>query len=289
MDNLISVIVPTFKRPDRLLRALRSVLNQSYPDYEILVVDDDPNENDLAIILDDLKDDRVKLFKNDRTKGANGARNTGILKSNGDYLAFLDDDDEWLPDYLQSQCSILSSTDDSFGLVHADFYVEENNGWEEKHQDFQGAILVELITDQFRIGSGSNIFIKKAAIQTAGLWDEEMKRQQDLEFLVRILSNFKACSNPVVGLKIYGHNDPSPEKTFETREIYVDKILKYLNRLSISDQKLFYSNHYRRQTNYLMKMKAYKKGLSYWKKAIENKLVVPRKDGKIIISFLKSF
>ena len=177
MNNLISVIVPTFKRPDRLLRALRSVLNQSYVYYEILVVDDDPNENDLAKVLDNLQDDRVKLFKNERVKGANGARNTGILKSNGYYLAFLDDDDEWLPEYLQSQLNILDRTDDSFGLVHADYYVEENNGWKEKHQNFQGAMLTELITDQFRIGSGSNIFIKKAAIQTIGLWDEEMKRQ----------------------------------------------------------------------------------------------------------------
>ena len=146
----------------------------------------------------------------------------------------------------------------------------------------------ELITDQFRIGSGSNIFIKKTVIDTTGLWDEEMKRQQDLEFLVRVLANFKARSNSYIGVKVYGHNDPSPEKTFETREFYVEKIKAFLNTLTLEDQNLFYSNHFRRQTNYLVKMKSYQKAMSYWKKASRCKTIVPRKDGKILLSLVKS-
>lgn len=289
MNNLISVIVPTFKRPDRLLRALDSVFSQTCQDFEILVVDDDPSDNDIEELLNSLEDNRIRLFKNQRTKGANGARNTGIVNSNGVFLAFLDDDDEWLPDYLQSQRDILINSDESYGLVYADYYFEENQVWKKKHQSFKGNILVALITDQFRIGSGSNIFIKSSVIKTTGLWDEEMKRQQDLEFLIRVLSNFMAYSNSVIGLKVYGHNDPSPEKTFATREFYVEKIQIYLNQITKQEQNLFFSNHYRRQTNYLVKMKAYKKAISYWRKATKCKIFVPRKDAKILISLIRSF
>lgn len=285
---MISIIVPTFKRPDRLLRGLKSVLNQTFDDFEVLVIDDDPSENELQKVLDSLNDERLHLYKNNRTKGANGARNTGILHAKGAYLAFMDDDDEWLPEYLNSQYNSLEKADESYGLVHANYLVEEDQNWKEKHQNFEGDILSELITDQFRIGSGSNIFVKKSVIEITGLWDEEMKRQQDLEFLVRVLANFKACSNPYIGLKVYGHNDPSPEKTFATREFYVEKIKTYLNSLTREDQNLFYSNHYRRQTNYLMKMKSYQKAISYWKKAAKCKAIVPRKDGKIILSLVKS-
>ncbi|MEL4455485.1 glycosyltransferase family 2 protein [Lutimonas vermicola] len=288
MNNLISVIVPTFKRPDRLLRALKSVFSQTCQEFEILVIDDDPLENHLEELLKGLEDDRIRLFKNERKKGANGARNFGILNSKGKFLAFLDDDDEWLPDYLQSQRDILQKSNNSYGLVHADYYFEENQLWKKKHQSYQGNILAPLITDRFRIGSGSNIFIKSSVIKTTGLWDEEMKRQQDLEFLVRVLSNFMACSNSIVGLKVYGHNDPSPEKTFETREFYVHKIQPYLNLISEKEQNLFFSNHYRRQANYLVKMKAYKKAILYWNKAAKYKTFVPRKDGKILISLVRS-
>lgn len=289
MNNLISVIIPTYKRPDRLIRALKSVSDQTCQEFEILVIDDDPLENNLEELLEGLQDDRIRLFKNQRAKGANGARNTGILNSKGDFLAFLDDDDEWLPDYLQSQRAILQKSDENYGLVHANYYVEENQSWKEKHQSHEGNLLAALITDKFRIGSGSNIFIKSSVIKTTGLWDEEMKRQQDLEFLVRVLSNFMAYSNSVLGLKVYGHNDPKPEKTFATREFYVTKIQSYLSRLSEKEQNLFFSNHYRRQTNYLVKMKAYNMAVSYWRKAIKCKTIVPRKDAKILISLARSF
>ena len=286
MKDLISVIIPTYKRPEKLLRTVKSVVNQTYKNLEILVVNDDRGKNNL---LTGLKDDRIKIIKNERSKGANGARNTGIINAKGFFIAFLDDDDEWLPNYAETQLNCLKETSEDVGLVYGAYMIEENNKWMPKFQRIEGDILAELITDKFRIGASSNIFIKKEIIDKIGLWDEEMARQQDLEFLVRVFKHYKVVCNQELILKVYGHNDPDPEKTFLSREIFCEKILPHLDDILEDQKALFFSNHYRRQTNFLIKMKSFKKAKKYWLKAFGNKKISIRKDGKILISLLKSF
>ena len=94
-----SVIIPTFSRIDFLERALESVDRQTYQDYEIIVVNDNPEDKDS---IDNLttKFNKVKIIHHAYSKGGNAARNSGILNSNGEIIAFLDDDDLWLPEKL---------------------------------------------------------------------------------------------------------------------------------------------------------------------------------------------
>ena len=101
----ISVVIPTYNRPDTLKRAITSVLSQTCTDFEIIIVNDSHQERPVWDIINHFADERIRYFRNERSKGGNGARNTGIIKSKGEYIAFLDDDDEWLPDklYLQQQ------------------------------------------------------------------------------------------------------------------------------------------------------------------------------------------
>lgn len=286
MKDLITVIIPTFKRPEKLLRTVKSVVNQSYKNLEILVVNDDLSNDDLLV---GFKDERLKIIQNERSKGANGARNTGIINAKGYFIAFLDDDDEWLPNYAETQIKCLKETGEDVGLVYGSFLLEVNDKWIPRHQNITGNILAEFITDQFRIGASSNIFIKKEIIDKIGFWDEEMARQQDLEFLSRVFKNYKVVCNQEVVLKIYGHNDPDPEKTFVSREKFYNKILPHLDEISEDQKALFYSNHFRRQTNFLIKMRSFEKAKKYWLKAFGNKKISVRKDGKILISLLKSF
>src|SRR5690348_13147078 len=102
----VSVIIPTHNRSDFLRNAITSVLNQTYQDFEIIVVDDGSTDNTSEVVAN-FSDERITFIRHDTNKGGSAARNTGILASKCDYIAFLDDDDEWLPDKLRKQMEIL--------------------------------------------------------------------------------------------------------------------------------------------------------------------------------------
>jgi len=289
MKELISVIIPTYKRPERLLRTVKSVLSQSYKNFELLIINDDNENSDLDGIIRKIDDKRIKLFSNSRSKGANGARNTGIINSKGNYLAFLDDDDEWMTNYLETQLNCLMVTDKKVGLVYGGYLLERDSKWIPNFQKKEGELFSDIILDKLFIGASSNIFIKKEIIEKVGLWDEDLLRQQDLEFLIRIFKHYKGAYNQELILKVYGHNDPRPEKSYHSREEFVKKIRPHLNSISDKEKAIFFSNHYRRQALYLIEMKSFGAARKNWYKAFKNRKISVKKDGKLIISLLGSF
>jgi glycosyltransferase involved in cell wall biosynthesis len=104
---LVSVIIPTLNRPRLLLRAIASVLGQTYKEIEIIVVVDRPDQDTVSAVRS-LDDPRVKLVVNSDSLTAAGARNAGVDRALGEWVAFLDDDDEWLPDKLEKQIAYAS-------------------------------------------------------------------------------------------------------------------------------------------------------------------------------------
>ena len=113
----VSVIVPTHNRADLLPRAVDSILAQTYGDYEMVIVDDCSADNTQDVIAG-FSDPRIRSFRHDRNRGQSAAINTGIAHARGEYVGFLDDDDEWLPTKLEGQVALLeaSSPDSSAGL-----------------------------------------------------------------------------------------------------------------------------------------------------------------------------
>lgn len=288
MNVAVSVIIPTYRRPVELKRAVLSVLKQSFSDFEILVVNDHFEDKEIVEVIDSLNDARIKLFKNIRVKGANGARNTGILNAKGYYIGFLDDDDEWLPDKLGNQVKCLKGKNESFGGVYSSYLIERNNRWEKYSGMKEGDLLSEILLDSVEFCAGSNLLIRSDVMEEIGLWDEELLRQQDLEFLVRFLNKYHLAFDNNIAAKIYGHNTPNPLKSFEEREKYLVKIYDYLKKLSEADRNNFYSDHFRRQTIFLLKLKEFTKAKRYWKKGRSYKLISLRKDLKILLLFFES-
>ncbi|RXR17755.1 glycosyltransferase family 2 protein [Flavobacterium amnicola] len=116
MQNpLVTVVIPTYKRTDYLKLTLESILNQSFQDFEIIVVDDGTPNDDNLMLCSSL--DKVYYIKIDNTGGPAKPRNVGIENAKGKYIAFVDDDDLWTPEKLQKQVDILDENPD-FGLVH---------------------------------------------------------------------------------------------------------------------------------------------------------------------------
>lgn len=107
---LVSVIIPTTRRPKPLLRALASVLNQTHDELEVIIVVDGPNPETLAA-LRGIRDPRVRVLQNHDSLGPGVARNLGAEQARGEWIAFLDDDDEWLPRKLELQLAGASVDD----------------------------------------------------------------------------------------------------------------------------------------------------------------------------------
>jgi glycosyltransferase involved in cell wall biosynthesis len=117
---LVSVVIPTYNRARLLRRSIQSVLNQTYPNFEIIVVDDCSRDNTQNIVRT-FCDKRIRYIRHEENRGAVAARNTGIKAAIGEYIAFQDSDDEWLPKKLQKQLRRFNSGSPDLGVVYTSF------------------------------------------------------------------------------------------------------------------------------------------------------------------------
>lgn len=123
-DIKISVIIPFFNRLEYTIEAVKSVLAQTHKNFELILVNDYSTE-DVSVIQDFVKKDcRILLVNNEFSKGASGARNTGILKSTGDYIAFLDSDDLYLPNKLEAQIKYMYKH--NLSASHTSYFIFQN-------------------------------------------------------------------------------------------------------------------------------------------------------------------
>ena len=108
MKNLVSVIMPYYRKKNYFFKSVNSVLNQTYTDFEILIIYDDQNRNDLEYIKNCIKNDsRVKIVFNDKNKGVAYSRNKAISMAQGEYVAFLDCDDFWEINKVEAQLNFM--------------------------------------------------------------------------------------------------------------------------------------------------------------------------------------
>ena len=113
----ISVIIPTYNRAHLIGKAVKSVLSQTYQDFEIIVVDDGSTDNTEEIVKS-FTDYKIYYICHKHNRGASAARNTGIKASRGEYIAFLDSHDEWLPEKLDKQIKTFNSESSEVGVVY---------------------------------------------------------------------------------------------------------------------------------------------------------------------------
>ena len=110
LNSKISIVIPTYNRVDFLPKAIQSVLNQTYRNWEMIIVDDGSTDNTEEIVKG-YKESRIQYIVHKYNLGLSAARNTGIKKSRGEYIAFLDSDDEWFPEKISCQMNIFQKED----------------------------------------------------------------------------------------------------------------------------------------------------------------------------------
>jgi glycosyltransferase involved in cell wall biosynthesis len=188
----VSVIVPTFDRPKFLQAAIRSVLNQSFSNLETVVVDDG-SVTDLVPILDAFNDGRIRYFRHESNRGEAAARNTGILNSRGDYLAFLDDDDEWRSDKLQLQLDLFARSSREVGCVYGGYVaVRATDGQAvfRRLPSKRGNLSQELMVRNI-VGPPSTVMLTRECIDYVGLCDEELAFGVDYDLWIRVARKFE--------------------------------------------------------------------------------------------------
>jgi glycosyltransferase involved in cell wall biosynthesis len=126
MEPLVSCIIPTYNRAHIVGRAIQSVLSQTYKNIEVIVVDDGSQDNTQEVVLS-IKDERVRYIRLHRNFGSGFARNIGIANVRGEFVAFLDSDDYFLPEKIEKQVELMLK-DESIGVCYTEFYYELDNG-----------------------------------------------------------------------------------------------------------------------------------------------------------------
>ena len=200
---LVSVVVPTYNRPERLVRSLESVADQTYESLEIVVVDD-ASETPAAAVVDPLRDDfphDLVVVRHDENRGANAARNTGIREASGEFLAFLDDDDEWAPEKVSRQVAAFEQSPDDVGLVYTALRLVDGDGNTIRTTDaaVAGDVTRQLLCRN-AIGSFSCVMVRAEAAADAGPLDEAFPSWQDLDWYIRIAEDWRVepISDPLV-------------------------------------------------------------------------------------------
>ena len=270
---LVSVVIPTYGRSELLGRAIDSVLDQTYDNIEIIVVDDNDSNSEHRMHTENvlqtyLKNDQITYLKHEKNSGGSVARNTGIKASSGEYVALLDDDDEWFPEKLEKQISYFELMDENVGVIYCSYILEEFEGDRECIRTEKGDLTKELLMLQFDPGASSTLVFRKPILEEIGYFDESFARHQDLEVLIRLCRNYLVDVCPDVLLKINGHNFPSASKSEKVQKLFFQVFKNDIDKLSFSESRYVYAKHYIQLSSMFLSEKNLVQMMKYYLKAI---------------------
>lgn len=211
----VSVIIPTYNHAHLIGRAIESVLNQTYQDFDIIVVDDGSTDNTEKLIENFQKrDKRIKYVQHKENKGEGAARNTGIKISKSLFIAFQDSDDESFPQRLEKQIKVFENESQKVGLVYSDMILISNKGQKKYFMSprftpengfiYEKALNYEILG----IGIGTSLMPKRC-FKVVGFFDEKMPYFVDAEFFIRLslYFYFYHINEPLIKYYELNHNN----------------------------------------------------------------------------------
>lgn len=250
-NPLVSVVIPTYKRPHRIEAAIESVKKQTFKNLEIIVVDDnDPDsierEKTHLAVQKYSNENNFSYITHEENKGGAFARNTGINASSGNFIAFLDDDDYWFPEKIEKQISIFESSSDQLGAVYCGNFITNDQG-KVLHQvtpSLRGNILLPLLNGHSP-NSTSLFLLRKSALVEAGGFDSNLKSFQDYDLWINMSQKFEFDYTEEPLVNFVRHNEDRVSINFENRfhalEYISKKWEKLLDQYGLKDR--FYRYH----------------------------------------------
>lgn len=273
---VVSIIIPLYNREEIVKETLDSVLAQTYPHWECIIVDDISTDNSLATAKEyAARDNRFKAFQRDREpKGAPTCRNIGVEISNGEYIAFLDSDDKYFPNHIERRIEKIKENNADFIYGSA---IIDGNGL--RYTKITRQIGENENPINFLLGDGfaqtSTLFLKRSATNKIK-WDENLKRHQDYEYFDQAARNLKlfADTEPTVLINWTGKRDIDFESSIQFIEKHINDISpeNYLTyNKSMFESALtkheteHYAKYYRQKAKRMIKYLSLMEFLSYYR------------------------
>jgi glycosyltransferase involved in cell wall biosynthesis len=246
---MVSVILPTHNRADILSRAIKSALEQSYEDIELIIVDDFSTDETKSVI-ETFKDARIRYVRLDRVSGGSAARNVGIDLSRGEFIAFLDDDDEWLPEKIEKQMEKFKQGAQDLGLIYTGAIIITPDIKEEIVTPKIGGHIYKKQLKEDNIHSTSTWLVKKECFLNpyVGKFDETLPARQDYDLSLRLSKYYSVgyCSEPLV--RIYRDRIDSISNDVSNRVkghlLVLKKIEREISNLDVLNKNIILSSHY---------------------------------------------
>lgn len=234
----VSVIIPTCNRANLVKRALHSVLEQTFRDFEVIVVDDASQDNTKEVVAS-FADERVKYIKHDKNRGGSAARNSGIKAAKGKYIAFLDDDDEWMPTKIEKQVRKFTELKKNVGVVYCGYCcVYDGRVVKEVLPKSRGNIYEESLMRC--IINGITPLVRRECFDITGYFDESLPSCQDWDMWIRVAKYYDVDFVPEIEAKV--HMSGSQVSAGLTNRIEARKMIleKYMDDLKGAPSVLSY-------------------------------------------------
>jgi glycosyltransferase involved in cell wall biosynthesis len=192
---LISVIIPAYNAEKTIQETIESVLNQTFTDFELIVINDGSQDATLKVI-NSIPDDRLKVFSYPNA-GVSASRNRGLAKAAGEFIAFLDADDLWTPDKLEAQLKALQANTQAAVAYSWTDYIDESGQFLHpgKHITENGDVYAKLLVTNI-LDNGSNYLIRREALNKIGGFDESLFGPEDWDLAIRLAANYQFVAVP---------------------------------------------------------------------------------------------
>jgi glycosyltransferase involved in cell wall biosynthesis len=192
---LISVIIPVYNSQNTIKDTIESVLNQSFTDFELIIINDGSPDASLDVI-GQVKDERIRVFSYPHA-GANASRNRGVDRAKGDYISFLDADDLWTPDKLECQLKALQDNPEAAVAYSWTNCIDESGNFLRRgsYCSFSGEVYAQLLLIDF-LENGSNPLIRREALTTVGKFDQSLTHAEDWDMWLRLAASYPFVAVP---------------------------------------------------------------------------------------------
>ncbi|HBV76743.1 MAG TPA: glucuronosyltransferase [Vibrio sp.] len=228
--KIVSVVITSYNRGPLLKRAVNSVLNQTYKNLEIIIVDDNSKDKETINILTELNriSPKIRVIINKENKGANYCRNLGINASMGYYYTGLDDDDYFLPHRIEL---FINKYNDKYAFVCDNYWII-NNGIKKKR--FYSKCKLSVKSLEYENKAGNQIFTTVSKIKESGLFDENLKRLQDHDMWFRMMLKYKVAVrlNSCTYVMDISHDGYRITKSIKNIEAYESFFYKHKQNIS---------------------------------------------------------
>ncbi|MCW4024180.1 MAG: glycosyltransferase [Candidatus Bathyarchaeota archaeon] len=240
MDPVVSVILPTKNRSRFLEPAIKSVLSQTFKEFELIIIDAASTDN-TSQVVNGFNDSRIKYLRQEKDEGVCAARTLGISKSKGDFVAFLDDDDLWLPKKINTQLTVFRGASNAVGVVYCSsgYYIRMDEQVVKFHGASVSGNIFAQIVEKNIIGNCSGVMVRRECFSDVGLFDASLYAGEDWDMWIRLAKKYEF--EPADGFqymyRLHAHRASSRVNTYKRLNAVRIILKKFLPDIEALPQK----------------------------------------------------